>query len=97
MLSIVFGVISLLIYCGKQIEAFCVREKVAAAIIAVVFFVLVLGWISTYMNGRIATKTAEYQRDSIGYKLDKYMQGFDSSSTIVVDKDTIRYGLDFKH
>ena len=85
-----FGIVSILIWCGKQIEAFCKRETIAAVIISILIIALSFGWISTFMQMRVSVMTAEHQRDSIGYTLDKYMQAFDSTSTIIVDKDTIR-------
>lgn len=87
---IIGGVISILIFCGKEIEAFCRREPIAAMIVSVTIVALTAGWIMTFVHGRVAVKTAEYQRDSIGYKLDKYMQAYDSTSTIVIDNDTIQ-------
>ena len=90
--AFVGGVVSLLIYSARQIEKFCCREPLASGIIGVAFVILIVGWISTFMNGRVAVMTAEHQRDSIGYVLDKYMQAFDSASTIIVDNDTIRHG-----
>lgn len=88
--SFVMGIVSLLIYCGKQVEAFCRREPIAAGIVGVLFFVLTVGWCFTFVNGRVATKTAEHQRDSIGYKLDMVMHAYDSVNTIKVEYDTIR-------
>lgn len=79
-----------MVWCGKQIEAFCKRETIAATIIGIIITFLVFGWVSTFMKLRAKVMTAEYQRDSIGYTLDKYLQAFDSTSTIIVDNDTIR-------
>lgn len=93
--SLVMGIVSLLIYCGKQVEAFCRREPIAAGIVGMLFFVLTVGWCFTFVNGRAATKTAEHQRDSIGYKLDMVLQAYDSTSTIVIGNDTIRHGQGF--
>lgn len=87
---IILGIVSLFVFCGKQIEAFCRRETTAAVIIGVLIVALSFGWISTFMSGRTMLRTAEYERDSIGHKLDKYLQAFDSTSTIVIDNDTIR-------
>ena len=90
--SLLMGIVSVLVYCGKQIEAFCRRETVAAVIVGSVIVLLILGWVFTFVNGRVAQKTAEHQRDSISYCLSKYMQAYDSTSVIVVDQDTIYNG-----
>lgn len=87
---IILGIVSLFIYAGKQIEAFCRRETIAAFIIAILVIVLSYGWISTFIDGKMKIKSAEYQRDSISVKLERYLQAYDSTSTIVVDNDTIR-------
>jgi hypothetical protein len=86
----ILGFVSIFAYIGRKIEAFCRREPVAALIITITFAIMSLGWISTFMEGRMRIKTAEYQRDSIGYKLDKYLQCYDSSATIVIENDTIQ-------
>lgn len=87
---IIFGIASVFVYIGKQIEAFCRREPIAAFIIGIVISLMAFGWISTFMESRVRIKTAEYQRDSIGYKLDKYLQAYDSTATIIIDNDTIQ-------
>lgn len=92
--GIFFGIISILVYCGKQIEAFCKREPIASLIIAVVVIGLSAGWIVTSVNGSVKLRTAEYQRDSIGYTLDKYLQAYDSTDIIVVNGDTIQKGYE---
>ena len=90
--ALFFGMVSIFVFCGKQIEAFCRREPVASGLVGMLTLLLIVGWIATYVNGRAATKTAEFQRDSIGYKLDKYMQAYDTSEAVVIENDTIRYG-----
>jgi hypothetical protein len=90
--AIVIGLVSLIVFCGKQVEAFCRRETVASLIIGFVLVLLVSGWVFTFVNGRMETRTAEHQRDSIGYKLDKMMQAYDGSAMVIVDNDTISYG-----
>lgn len=87
---IIFGIVSILVWIGKQIEAFCKRETVAAMIVAVVFISLSFGWLSTFMSSRMELKAAMCQRDSVSVKLSRYMQAYDSTSTIIVDNDTIR-------
>ena len=90
--SIVGGLASVIVCIYKIVAAFCRREFVASLIIGVIILFLSFGWMTSYMNGKVATRTAEYQRDSIGYKLDKMMQAYEGSSMVVIDNDTIRYG-----
>jgi hypothetical protein len=85
-----YGILSILIYAGKQIEAFCKREPIASFIMAVLIVTLSFGWISTFVSGRIATRTAQYQRDSVSIKLDRYLQCYDSTAIIIIENDTIR-------
>lgn len=84
---IVFGILSIFAWIGRLISDFASREKVAAAIIGILLFILSFGWITTYVSTKTQLTTAEYQRDSIGYVLDRYMQAYDS---VIVDGDTIK-------
>ena len=86
------GMASVFVWLFRLVSAFCRREPLAAGIFFVVAFVLSFGWISSYMSGKVATRTALYQRDSISLKLDKYLQAYESSEDIIVGGDTIRYG-----
>lgn len=86
--GIIFGILSVFWWIGRLVEAFCRREPIAAAVIAVLLLILSFGWLSTYVSARTHLTTAEYQRDSIGYVLDRYMQAYDS---VVVDGDTLKY------
>lgn len=86
----ILGIVSIFAYIGRKIESFCRREPVAALTMTVIIAVLSFGWLSTFMDGRVRIRTAEYQRDSIGYKLDKYLQCYDSSAIVIIDNDTIR-------
>lgn len=90
--SLIMGIVSVLAWVTRLIAAFCRRETTASVILFSLIFVLGFGWLSTYMNGKVATRTALYQRDSISLKLDKYLQAYDSSQDIIVGGDTIRYG-----
>jgi hypothetical protein len=90
--SLIMGIASILVWVAKLIGAFCKRETTASIILFSLIFILSIGWLSTYMNGKVATKTALYQRDSISLKLDKYLQAYESSEDIIVGGDTIRYG-----
>lgn len=86
--GVFFGFLSVLWWIGRMVEAFARREKVAAAIIGILLLILSFGWIATYVNTKTQLTTAEYQRDSIGYVLDRYMQAYDS---VIVDGDTLKY------
>lgn len=84
---IVFGILSIFAWIGRLISDFASREKVAAVIIGILLFILSFGWITTYVSTKTQLTTVEYQRDSIGYVLDRYMQAYDS---VIVDGDTIK-------
>lgn len=90
--SLIMGIVSVLAWLTRLIAAFCRRETTASVILFSLIFVLGFGWLSTYMNGKVATRTALYQRDSISLKLDKYLQAYDASAVVIVDNDTIRHG-----
>ena len=89
--SLFGGMASVFVWLFRLVSAFCRREPLAAGIFFVVAFVLSFGWVSSYISGKVETRTAEYQRDSISLKLDKYLQAYDNSAEIVVGGDTIRY------
>lgn len=86
--GIIFGILSVFWWIGRLVEAFCRREPIAAAIIAVLLLILSFGWLSTFIQARTRLNTTEYQRDSIAYVLDKYIQCYDS---VIVDGDTIKF------
>lgn len=69
---IIFGIVSIIAYCFKQICAFCKREFVASLIIVVLFVLLSAGWLATFMSERTHRVAAEMQRDSISYELSRY-------------------------
>ena len=69
---LLFGIISILVWIGKQIEAFCKRELVASLVIGVLFVFLLAGWLTTFMSERAHRVNAEMQRDSIIYELSRY-------------------------
>lgn len=71
---LLFGIISFLVWIGKQIEAFCKREFVASLIIGVLFVLLVAGWLTTFISERAHRVNAEMQRDSLSLKLDSAKQ-----------------------
>lgn len=90
--AVIMAVVSLLVYAGKQIEAFCKRETTASFIIACVILFMAVGWISTFTHGRHEAVLAQHKADSISYQLDRYMQAYDSTATVVVNGDTVKYG-----
>ena len=61
-----------IVYCFKQIGAFCKREFAASQIIAVLFILIVVGWMTTFMSERSNRVNDEMQRDSISYELSRY-------------------------
>ena len=82
-----FGIISLFIFFGKKVEAFCRRETLAAFLIGLMVIILAIGWMATYMNFRVQNRTLEHQRDSVSIRLDRVMRTYDSQDTIVQDYD----------
>lgn len=86
--GIFFGILSIFAYCGRQIEAFCRREPIAATIIAITFTAMAAGWLYTFVQGRAQAVTIQHTADSLSYSLDKIMQPYDS---VIVDGDTIKY------
>lgn len=89
---IVFGIVSLCKYLFDRLAEEVSNYPKSAIVVFVV--VTSVTYTLTFVSGRIKLKTAEYQRDSIGYCLDKYMQAYDTTSTIVIDCDTIKKGYD---
>ena len=77
-----FGIISLFIFFGKKVEAFCKREALAAFLIGLMVVILAIGWMVTYMNFRVQNKTLEYQRDSVSIRLDRVMQTYEITDSI---------------
>ena len=90
--SFLGGVASFVWWLYRVIAAFCRRELVASMIVGLMLVILSFGWVSTYMNGKVAVRTAEFQRDSLGYRLDKMMQAYEGASLVVVDNDTLYNG-----
>ena len=82
-----FGIISLFIFFGKKVEAFCRREALAAFLIGLIVIILAIGWMATYMNFRVQNRTLEYQRDSVSIRLDRVMRTYDTQDTITKDYD----------
>ena len=87
--GIVMGVASLTVYCGKQIAAFFLRERVAGVIIAVLLALMTFGWLATFINGRAKTVRTQHIADSLSYELSKYEQLHDGTEKFIIDGDTI--------
>lgn len=88
----VFGFISLCKYLFERLAAAVSKYPKSAIVIFAV--TTAVTYVLTFTSGRARTRTAEYQRDSIGYCLDKYLQAYDTTSSIIVGNDTIRHGYD---
>lgn len=67
---LLFGIISILVWIFKQIGAFCKREFVASFVIGIIFVLLCIGWIETFVSERKHRVDAEMQRDKLRYELD---------------------------
>ena len=89
--AIALGIVSLLAYAGRQINAFCRRETIAAAIVGSLIVILTTTLIATFVTERTARVTAEHQRDSIAYKMELYMQAYDTTQAVIVNGDTIKF------
>ena len=90
--AVIMGIVSVFVYVGKQIEAFCRRETIAAIIIGVVLCAMIVGWVFTFTKERTAYVTAQHKADSLAYSLDQFEQLYDSTATVVINGDTVRYG-----
>jgi len=71
---ILFGIVSVFVYIGKQISAFCKREFVASLIIGTLIALICGGWFFTFVTERAARVGAEMQRDKLRYELDSTKQ-----------------------
>lgn len=87
---IILGIVSVFAYIGRQIEAFTRREPVAMLIVTILIVCMSLGWLFTFTSGRVALKSAQYERDSMSIRLSRYLQAYDDKQIVVIDKDTIQ-------
>lgn len=87
--TIVLGIVSIIVYAARQVNAFCRRETTAALIIGALLITLSAALVATFVTERTARVSAEYQRDSIAYKNTLLMQAYDAESTLVVNGDTV--------
>lgn len=90
--SVLMGIVSVFVWIGKLIEAFCRRETVAAIVIGFFFSLILFGWVYTFTKERSAYMTAQFKADSLSYSLGQIEQIYDSTATIVINGDTIRHG-----
>ena len=72
--SFVFGIISVCVYIGKKIEAFCKRETTAALIIGFVFCAVCVGCVYVFTQERHARVEAQHKADSLSYELGRITQ-----------------------
>ena len=71
---IIFGIVSIIAYCFKQIGAFCKREFVASLFIGVIAAAFIISFGTTFVQERKARIDAEMQRDRLSYELDSIKQ-----------------------
>ena len=86
---IVLGIASVLVYVGKQIEAFCKRELWASLIIGTLLVLMCVGWILTFARERAARVGAEMQRDSISYELMKFTQFYEGKKFFLTNDSNL--------
>lgn len=78
------GIASLIAYAARQVNAFCRRETVAAAIIGVIIIALSAMLVATFVTERSARVLAERQRDSIAYRNTLLMQAYEPSDSTYI-------------
>lgn len=78
--AIVIGIVSVLAYAARQVNAFCRRETIAAAIVGVLIIALSTTLIATFVTERSARVHAENQRDSIAYRNILLMQAYEQNA-----------------
>ena len=88
---LLWGILSIFIYIGKQIEAFCRRETIAAFIISILYFLMGTGWYLTFLHERAMTISAQHKADSLAYDVSRITQMYDSTDIIVINGDTIKH------
>lgn len=89
---IILGIVSLLCYVARQINAFFRRESVAAGIVTSIIIFLSVGWVLTFVSERHKRIEAQHRADSLAYNLGRFTQMYDTTETIVINGDTIRHG-----
>lgn len=71
---IVTGIISFLYYLYTLVKDFTKREFVASFVIGIIFVLLCIGWIATFVSERKHRIDAEMKRDKLRYELDSTKQ-----------------------
>ncbi len=75
--GVIFGIASVFVFIGKKIEAFCRREFAASLIIGSVAVIMIAAFTLTFVKERSMRISAEMQRDSLSYVLDRNMVVFE--------------------
>ena len=86
---LIMGVISLLVYIMNAVKAFFLRERVAGAVIAALFMVMLFGWMVTFVSGRAKAVKYECIADSLSYELSKFTQAYGEGDKVIIGTDTI--------
>ena len=87
---LIVGVISVLYFVIRQINAFFRRETIAGCIVTFLLALLTMGWITTFVKERHQRVEAQHRADSLAYDLSKFTQMYDSTEIIVINGDTIK-------
>ena len=87
---IVLGILSVIRWLWRLLRKAVGQYPTSAIIIAVLLCIGI--YMFMFVTGRARLVTAEYQRDSLSYELSKFTQMYDSTATIIINGDTVRYG-----
>jgi uncharacterized protein YacL len=79
--SFILGIASIAVAIWKTVKAFCQREFVASLVIGAMFVAMVALWVATFVNERAHRVSAEMQRDSISYQLQRYTGTMEQPAT----------------
>ena len=87
---LIIGIVSVLYYVIRQVNAFFRRETIAGIVISVLLAGCLSGWMLTFVKERRLRMEAQHKADSLAYDLSKFTQMYGSTETIVINGDTIR-------
>lgn len=87
---IILGILSVIRWLWRLLRKAVGDYPTSSIIIAVLLCIGI--YLFMFVKGRARLVTAEHQRDSLSYELSKFTQMYDSTETIVINGDTIRYG-----
>ncbi|SEA79992.1 hypothetical protein SAMN04487851_11473 [Prevotella sp. tc2-28] len=87
---LLLGLISLLCYLYRVINAFFRRETIAGCIISVILFGVSFSYATSFIKERKLRVEAQYRADSLSYELSKLTQMFEKEDTLIVNGDTLR-------